>query len=104
MSKAEAKKVVKKYAKKLKEEKYPFSAIYLFGSFVKGKAHKWSDIDVAVVSKELNKDWQEARMKLWRIGADVDTRIEPHGFSPEDFKDYWNPMAHEVKKTGIKIA
>lgn len=104
MSKTEAKKVALKYAKKLKAEKYPFSAIYLFGSFAKGKARKWSDIDVAVVSKELDEDWQGARMRLWRIGADVDTRIEPHGFSPEDFKDYWNPMAHEIKKTGIKVA
>ncbi len=103
MSKSEAKKVVRRYAKKLKAEKYPFSAIYLFGSSVSGKSHKWSDIDVAVISKELDKDWREARMKLWRIGADVDTRIEPHGFSPEDFKDYWNPMAHEIKKTGIRI-
>jgi len=104
MSKIEAKKVVKKYAKKLKAEKYSFSAIYLFGSFAKGKSQKWSDIDVAVISKELDKDWREARIRLWRIGADVDTRIEPHGFSPEDFNDYWNPMAHEIKKTGIRIA
>jgi len=104
MSKIEAKKVVLKYTEKLRAERYPFSAVYLFGSFAKNKQHKWSDIDVAVVSKELNKDWRKARMRLWRIGADVDTRIEPHGFSPEDFKDYWNPMAHEIKKTGIRVA
>ena len=104
MSKSEATKVVLKYAKQLKAEKYPFSGVYLFGSFAKGTSHKWSDIDVAVVSKELDKDWQGARMRLWKIGSDVDTRIEPHGFSPEDFKDYWNPMAHEIKKTGIRIA
>lgn len=55
MSKIEAKKIVKKYADKLKTEKYPFSAIYLFGSFAKGAPRKWSDIDVAVVSKEMEK-------------------------------------------------
>ncbi len=104
MSKVEAKKIVAKYVKKLKAQKIPFSAIYLFGSYAHGKPTKWSDIDVAVVSKEVGSNWQEARMKLWKIGASVDTRIEPHGFAPEDFKDYWNPMAHEIKKTGIKIA
>jgi len=104
MSKAEAKKVAKKYAEKLKAEKYLFSAVYLFGSFAKGEAHEWSDIDVAVVSKEIEKDWKKGRLKLWELRMGVDTRIEPHGFSPEDFKDYWNPMAHEIKKTGIKIA
>ena len=104
MSKAEAKKVVKRYAKKLKTEKYPFSAIYLFGSFAKGNAHAGSDIDVAVVSKEIEKNWKKGRLKLWDLRMDVDTRIEPHGFSPKDFKDYWNPMAHEIKKTGVRIA
>ncbi|MFH0955875.1 MAG: nucleotidyltransferase domain-containing protein [Candidatus Falkowbacteria bacterium] len=104
MSKVEAKKIVKKYANKLKAEKYPFSAIYLFGSFAKSKPHAGSDIDVAVVSKELNKNWTEARLKLWKFREGIDDRIEPHGFSPEDFKDYWNPMAHEIKKTGIRVA
>ena len=104
MSKAEATKVVRKYAEKLKAEKYPFSAIYLFGSFAKETNHKWSDIDVAIVSKEVEKNWKKGRLKLWELRTDIDTRIEPHGFSPEDFKDYWNPMAHEIKKTGIRIA
>ena len=104
MSKAEATKVVKKYAAKLKAEKYPFSAIYLFGSFAKETNHKWSDIDVAIVSREVEKNWKKGRLKLWELRTDIDTRIEPHGFSPEDFKDYWNPMAHEIKKTGIRIA
>jgi len=103
MSKVEAKKIVRKYAKKLKAEKYPFSAIYLFGSFAKNKPHAGSDIDVAVISKEIDKKGDEASSKLWKLRMDVDTRIEPHGFSPEDFKDYWNPMAHEIKKTGIRV-
>lgn len=103
MSKVEAKKIVKKYANKLKAERYLFSAVYLFGSFAKGKQKKWSDIDVAVVSKELNKNWMEAKLRLWKFREGIDDRIEPHGFSPEDFNDYWNPMAHEIKKTGIRV-
>jgi len=104
MSRAEAKKIVRKYVKKLKAEKYPFSAIYLFGSFAKSKPRIGSDIDVAVVSKELNERPDGAELRLWRFREGIDDRIEPHCFSPEDFKDYWNPMAHEIKKTGIRVA
>jgi uncharacterized protein len=104
MSKTEAKKVVKKYAEKLKAEKYPFSAVYLFGSYAKGSANKWSDIDVAVVSKKMNnKEWDEAEFQLWKLRMGIDTRIEPYGISPKDFRDEWNPIAHEIKKTGIRI-
>ncbi|MFH1233833.1 MAG: nucleotidyltransferase domain-containing protein [Patescibacteria group bacterium] len=103
MSKIEVKKIVKKYAEKLKAKKYSFSAIYLFGSFAKGSSCKWSDIDIAVVSKELNKGRDEAKFKLWKFTEGVDSRIEPHGFSPEDFKEDWIPMVHEIKKTGIRI-
>ncbi|MDD3487696.1 MAG: nucleotidyltransferase domain-containing protein [Candidatus Moranbacteria bacterium] len=102
MSKAKAKKIAEKYAEKLKAEKFSFSAVWLFGSATKDKAHKWSDIDIAVVSKRLNRDREES--KLWEYRHDVSDLIEPHGFTPEDFADYWNPMAHEIKKTGIRVA
>ena len=104
MSRIEVKKIIKKYISKLKAEKYPFSAVYLFGSFAHGKPHKWSDIDMAVVSKEVEKNYLEGRMKLWRLTIGIDSRIEPHGFSPKDFKENWMPMVYEIKKTGVRIA
>ena len=103
MSKVEAKKIVKNYAKKLKEENYPFSAIYLFGSCAKGKSHKWSDIDVAVVSDKLKRNRDANENLLWHIRREVDSMIEPHGFTVKDFQDDSNPMVYEIKKTGIKI-
>lgn len=51
MSKTNAKKIVREYSVKLKKENYPFSAIYLFGSYAQNKNNKWSDIDVAVISR-----------------------------------------------------
>ena len=103
MSKSEAKKVVKKYAKKLEEKGYNFSAIYLFGSYSNNKANDWSDIDVAVVSNKLKKNTDKNRFLLWKIRMDVDTRIEPHGFTVEDFKEDADPMVYEIKKTGVRI-
>lgn len=104
MSTIEAKKVVKRYVERLKEERYPISAVYLFGSFVHGHPHAGSDIDVAIVSTELSRGHIRGRRTLWRVSEGVDMRIEPHGFSPEEFKQDWIPMVHEIKKTGIRIA
>ncbi len=104
MSKIEAERITKEYAKKLKKENYPFSAVYLFGSYAKGEAHKWSDIDVAVVSDKLKRNRDKNRFLLWHIRREVDSMIEPHGFTVKDFQDECDPMVYEIKKTGIKIA
>ena len=104
MPRIEAKKIVKKYAENLKKGNYPFSAVYLFGSYVKGNPGKWSDIDVAVVSDKLKRNRDKNRFLLWDLRMDVDTRIEPHGFTVKDFEDECNPMAYEIRKTGIRIA
>ncbi len=103
MSKVEAKKIVRNYARKLREENYPFSAIYLFGSHVKGKAHKWSDIDVAVISNKLKRNREKNENLLWHIRREVDSMIEPHSFTIKDFQDESDPMVYEIKKTGIRI-
>lgn len=103
MSRVEAEKSVKKYIRKLRAEKFPFSAVYLFGSFAKNTFHKWSDIDVAVVSKEIDRDSEEGRKKLFQYTTGIDSRIEPHGFSTKDFKEDWRPMVHEIKTTGVRI-
>jgi len=104
MSKNLAKKIVKKYAEKLKEKKFPFSAVFLYGSTATGKAGKWSDIDVAVVSDKLKKNWNRNEELLWEYTLDVDNRIEPIGFTKNDFSDLGNPMVAEIRKHGIKIA
>lgn len=104
MSKARAKKIVKKYADLLKKREFDFTKIYLFGSFAKGRPHKWSDIDVCVVSNKFKgKAGDKNETKLWLWRHDIDTRIEPLGIAPEDFNDS-NPIAWEVKKHGIRIA
>ena len=98
-----ARQIIKKYAQKLKEKNYHFEFIYLFGSYGKGNSHKWSDIDIAVVSKKLKRNYDKNRFLLWKLRRDIDLRIEPHGFTPEEFNDPCNPMAHEIKKTGIRV-
>ncbi|HLD21567.1 MAG TPA: nucleotidyltransferase domain-containing protein [Patescibacteria group bacterium] len=103
MSKIKAKKIVIQYARALQASHYSFSAIYLFGSQVKGTANRWSDIDIAVVSNRLQRDYDANRFALWKIRRQVDLRIEPHGFTVKDFANNANPMAYEIRKTGMRV-
>ena len=101
MSKADVKKIVKKYAKNLHKSDFPFSAIYLFGSHVTGKARKWSDIDVAVILPEV-KDRLKLEVDLRLKSISIDERINPFVFSQKELQDN-SPLIWEIKKYGKKI-
>ena len=103
MSKGEVKKIVKRYANKLKMEKIPFFAIYLFGSQAKGTADNDSDIDIAVFFDAIDNQKKASNLNLWKLRRDIDLRIEPHGFTKEDFSSNTDPVVYEIKTTGIKI-
>lgn len=102
MSKDKVKKIVKDYADKLKQKNYPFFSIYLFGSYAKGKQTKWSDIDVAVVTKKQVDFWKNECF-LSRLSLTVDDRIEPHGFTIKEFQNDTDPMVSEIKRTGVRV-
>ena len=102
MSTNEAKKIVEKYASKLRDNRIPFLSLYLFGSFAKGEARKWSDIDVAIFSKREETD--DFIIELGRATREIDLRIEPHIFSEEDLKTISTPFVEEILRTGIKVA
>lgn len=104
MSNIEAKRIVKKYAQTLRRARYPFYAMYLFGSQAHGTSRRWSDIDVAIVSNKLKKETEKNRLRLWNLRMKVDLRIEPHGFTVRDFQDDANPMAYEIRRTGTRVA
>ncbi len=80
----------------------PVEAAYLFGSWVQGRANKWSDIDLAVVSPSFKGSRFDDRRKLYRAILEIDAGIEPHPYRPEDFNDS-NPFVREILKTGIRI-
>ena len=103
MPKTEIKRIVKNYARVLRARNFPISAMYLFGSQVNGKAHKWSDIDVAVVTNKLRRNYEKNRSLLYRMRLEIDDRLEPHGFTVEDFENNSDPLAYEIRKTGIKV-
>ncbi len=94
---------VRKYKNILKADKLPIAGVYVFGSYAKGTPHKWSDIDVAVVSPRF-KDWWQAMSYLHsKLPLGLGWSIEPHGFHPKDFNNKYSTLISEIKTHGVKV-
>lgn len=94
-------KEVSTYIKLIKKDKIPIKRVIVFGSQVKKKAHKWSDIDVCIISTKFQ-DSFEALHYLLKKSYQIKTIIEPHPYHPKDFVNE-DPLVWEIKKTGITI-
>jgi len=74
----------------------------LFGSCARGDVGKWSDIDLALVSRDFSGSGFYDRKMVNPSIIKVDSRIEPHPFRPEDFTDE-NPFVEAILKEGVEI-
>jgi predicted nucleotidyltransferase len=96
--------VVAKYLDLIKENYSDIESAYLFGSYAKGKSTDDSDIDIALIFTNLEDSRRfDIQVKLMLLAAKIDSRIEPHPISHEDFNS-GDPFVVEIKKTGIEIA
>ena len=93
---------IKKYIEKISQY-YKIEAIILFGSYAKGTENEDSDIDIAIISSDFS-DIIEDGAKLIGLTWKIDTRIEPHPITTEDYQKISNPFVREVIDTGIKVA
>src|SRR3989338_4370886 len=95
---------VKEFTKKLRKHRIRVAKIVLYGSRVSGKAHKFSDIDIAVVSPDFGKDRFEEGVKLFEIASEIDSRIEPIPISVRSYKyDTWVPLIYEIREKGVEL-
>jgi len=97
-------KVVKDYTQRLsKQEKLPISRVIIFGSQVKGRPHKWSDIDVCIISPRF-KDALKAMQFLFiqRNKKEVLAGLEPVGFTEKAFSQS-SSLIEEIKNTGVEL-
>jgi len=79
LDKTRVREIAQKYSEEVKKILNPISVI-LFGSYVNGTPHEWSDIDIAVLVNNVEgEDWYNARILLQKIIRNGDfIDIEPH--------------------------
>ena len=101
--KDEAIAIVRQLKLKLQARGVPLQDIYLFGSFVNGSVHDWSDIDIAVVHDAFLDSPGKEKARLFEEGKDLDVRIELLSFRPADFNNPYSSIAREVQEHGTRV-
>ncbi|MCX6153294.1 MAG: nucleotidyltransferase domain-containing protein [Candidatus Kapabacteria bacterium] len=94
--------IIKNFVIEAKVDNVSIEKAILFGSYAKGTNHKFSDIDVAVVSKDFEGTRFYDNEKLSRSKIDTSIDLETHPYRPEDFTED-NPFVKEILETGIRI-
>jgi predicted nucleotidyltransferase len=92
--------VIKKFIDLVSEE-FPLKSVYLFGSYAKGNAGEYSDIDLAVVSDKFEGSRFFDKKKLIKYLLKSSTDIEVHPYRTEDFTED-DPFVKEIIITGQK--
>lgn len=93
--------IVLRFAEVIGKEKQVFKVI-LYGSYSRGVHDIDSDIDVAVISPDFTGDRTEDQFWLLQKRRDIDLRIEPMPFRPEDFVPD-DPFVREIVETGLEV-
>jgi uncharacterized protein len=95
-------KLIKRYIQELEKHQIPIQEAFLFGSWTNNRAREYSDIDVALISPAFTNDRFEMRRKIVPLRRNIDNRIEPMPYTPENFA-YGGILIDEIKRTGIRV-
>jgi len=94
-------KIIVPYLEKIQCNNINYNEVWLFGSVAKGTNTEESDIDLAIILKEIDNKF-ETDIKLMTLRDGNELSIEPHTFSISEFNSS-NPMAYSILKSGIKL-
>jgi len=100
MDKREAITLAQNYVNSV-SKKYELVQAFIFGSYAKGNYHSASDIDVAVVLKNVPNLF-DAQIDLLHLRRDEDLQIEPHTFRDIDFNTD-DPFVNEILHVGLEL-
>ncbi len=98
MDKREAIAKVKQY-KLLLDNHFELESVYLYGSCAQDTSTENSDIDVAVVVKNISGDFFSVNPLLWKLRRQIDDRIEPILI---DMHENQSGFLEEIQRNGIK--
>ena len=92
-------KIAKEYAAAVREI-MDTASVFLYGSYAKGTATKDSDIDIAVVVKQIPGDYLDTISALWRLTRSISQEIEPVLLTADDAE---SGFLETVQRTGIAV-
>jgi len=95
-------KVIKAYIKELEKNGIHVDQAVVFGSYSTGRAHEWSDIDIALVSDAFEGIRMRDRNKIRRITLRVSPDLSPVPFRPGDFTPE-DPFVREIIERGVRV-
>jgi predicted nucleotidyltransferase len=86
-------------------KKYPeLEKVYLFGSYAKNSYDENSDIDLAIIYKNLEVEEKfDLQVELMLLASEIDSRIEPHPFSIKEMSEP-TPFINEILRYGKIIS
>lgn len=97
---------LKKYISKVTHTLNPESII-LYGSFARGKATEWSDIDLLVIGNFTIKSKKKLLDALFDLSRDIETEghiFDVRGLTKEEFERASHlTIYHEAKKEGVTV-
>lgn len=96
------KSIISQFLQELENNNIAIEQAILFGSYAQGTFNQWSDIDLAIVSKNFIGERFADRKRIRRIKLKISSDLEPIPYNPEDFNDE-NPFVKKILETGIKI-
>lgn len=105
MGKRKIQKVLKVFVQRAKKS-LEAEKIILFGSYARGKANEYSDIDVIVLSKMFSKIPEEKRLDfLYPLTKGLFPDIHPFGYTSEEFnKVSAFSTLSEARSSGVVIS
>lgn len=88
MAKEKVEEIVKKYIKAVKERDIAVDKVYLYGSYIKGEADEWSDIDIAIISPDFGQGkYLDECLLLREIKRQVNLFISPEPYSLQEYNN-----------------
>lgn len=103
-AKVDLKRIVREFVSRLEPEIH-VKKVILYGSYARGRADEWSDIDLAVISDDLRGlDQLQRIVVLSPSRRGCDTSIEPLGFTMREYQTASHlTFLGEIKRMGKVI-
>ncbi len=94
--------IIAQYLASLKDHGFQIQDAILFGSYARGNANQWSDIDLALVSNEFEGIRFTDKNKIRKITISISSDLEILPFNPKDFTSS-DPLVKEILDTGVRV-